>query len=215
MSETARAFPVSEPVCNWTGCCRSSEARVVERSLCLPHFFEFSYRRMNGIRRVLDDASLDRELIGDAQGFLSQVVSQTTQFATQIKLLDPALRDHFLALSTAAAELYNRVRRAPRLPRRLNYLLRSGIAAPEILERCSTVNISQRGACLELNSPQRAGREIVLERLDVNRAARVKIAWVKEVPEGKFFAGIEILDHDDFWGLGIREVPAPRSRSGG
>ena len=201
MPESARALPIAECLCNWTGCGHTSEARVAERPLCLQHFFEFSYRRMNAIRRVLDDSGPDRELIGDAQIFLSQVVSQTTQLATQIKLLDPALRDHLLALSTAAAELYNRVRRAPRLPRRINCLLRSGIVSPEISERCTTLNISQRGACLELSSPHRSGREITLERLDLNRSARVKIAWVKDSPDGRFLAGVEILDHDDFWGL--------------
>jgi len=214
VSETARALPKEVRDCAWTGCGRASDAHVAHRSLCLEHFFEFSHRRMDSIRRVLGDSELSRELIGDAHTFLSEVIAQTTQLATQVKLLEPALRDQLLSLSTSAAELYNRVRRAPRLSRRLYCLLRPGIASSEVLERCFTVNISQRGACLELASPQRIGREITLERLDTRQSARAKVAWTRQEPSGKYFAGVEILDSEDFWGLSVSAaMPGPGESS--
>ena len=137
MSDTARSLPDRALFCSWTGCNRNSEATLAERGLCLAHFFEFAYRRINGIRRMLDDPDHSRVFLSEAQSFLSEVVSQTTQLSTRIKLLDPSLRQHLLSLSTAAAELYKRVRRAPRLPRRVPCLLRSGIVSPEIGEPCS------------------------------------------------------------------------------
>lgn len=189
-------------MCSWTGCSRNSDGMLAERELCIEHFFEFAYRRINGIRRMLDDPDQSRVLMGEAQAFLSQVVSQTTHLATQVKPIDPSLREHLLSLSTGAAELYNRVRRAPRLARRVPCLLRSGIISPEIGEPCQTVNISQRGACLESSASPRAGREMKLERTDNKKSARVKISWVDRQGTGKYLIGIEILDCKDFWGLG-------------
>ena len=202
VSESAGTPPLEPHSCNWTGCARVADLQLAERRLCLDHFFEFATRRMDSIRRVLDDRQHNRELLGDAQAFLSQVVSQTTQLATQVRLLDPALRDRLLTLSTSAADIFNHIRRAPRLPRRIACALLLGTIAPEVADRCFTVNVSQRGACLDLNFPQRAGREVTLQRLDTNRFSRAKIAWVKDAPGGRFLAGIEILDTDDFWGLG-------------
>jgi len=198
-------------LCSWTGCSRNSDAMLAERDLCVEHFFEFAYRRMNGIRKMLDDPDQSRVLMGEAQAFLSQVVSQTTQLATQVKLLDPSLRDHLLSLSTGAAELYNRVRRAPRLTRRVPCLLRAGIVSPEIGEPCQTLNISQRGACLESNASPRAGREMKLERTDNQKSALVKISWINRQDTGKYLIGVEILDSEDFWGLGKMEGSPARS----
>jgi len=205
VSDNVTAFPGGAPSCGWTGCGRASHACISGRFLCLEHFFEFSYRRMNSIRAILDTSDPNRALMSEAQTFLSDVVSQTTRLATEIKRLDPALRDHLLALSTSAADLYNRVRRAPRLPRRIPCLLRTGILSPEIAERCSTLNISQRGACLELDSTRRPASEVLIERVDTKISARARVAWFKDTPSspGKCLVGIEILDNDDFWGLGL------------
>ena len=75
------------------------------------------------------------------------------------------------------------------------------------------MDISQSGACLEVNSPQRAGREIILERLDTKRSARAKVAWVREELSGKYFVGVEILDDEDFWGLGTAgTIPGESTR---
>ena len=202
MSDTAKAPSNENRTCNWTGCGRAPHSQLGERWLCLDHFFEFSYRRMNVIRRVVDDRDHNRELLGDAHVFLSEVVAQTTQLATQIRLLDPKLRDQLLVLSTSAAELFNQVRRDPRVPRRIGCLLRLGMPASEISEQCCTVNISQRGACLQLSFPQRAGREVILERLDTRQSARAKIAWVKDTSGDRFLAGVKTLDAEDFWGFG-------------
>ena len=211
VSDTAKALPpIEATLCNWTGCSRTSEAQLAERRLCLQHFVELSSRRMNVIRRVLDDADRRRELVSDAQDFLLQVLSQTTQLATQLKLLDPKLQERLLFLSTSAADLSTRVRHSPRLSRRTSCLLRLGSDRSDVGERCSNVNISQRGACLELPSPQRSGREITLERIDTKRSAHAKVAWVKEVADGKFLAGVEILDHEDLWGLGTSLVASTK-----
>ena len=61
------------------------------------------------------------------------------------------------------------------------------------------MNISQRGACLELHTPQRVGREISLERLNNKGSTRAKIAWVQQKDGGKYLIGVEILDNEDFW----------------
>jgi hypothetical protein len=189
--------------CGWSGCGRAAQAYFTGRSFCLDHFLELTHRRMQSIVQIIESDSQERNVSPEAQNFLSEVISETTVLAAQTKLLAPNQRDELISLSTKAAELYRRIHRAPRFPRHVACLLRAGVLSTEISEKCYTVNISVRGACLEVRSLGKVGRTILLERADTKRSARAKIAWAKENTAGRFLVGLEILDHEDFWGLGV------------
>jgi hypothetical protein len=192
--------------CNWTGCGRTSGAKIANRRLCLEHFLEFSDRRVGTIEQALAGDSGERNLPPEVLGFLSQVISQTMVFATETKLLAPLYRDNLIALSTRAAEIYKRVQRMPRIARRIACSVRTGVSAKEGAERCFTVNVSLRGASLEAEQALKLGQTIVLERADVpKKSARARVAWIRQSEAERFVVGVEILDEEDFWGLGKQE----------
>jgi PilZ domain len=189
--------------CSWTGCDRAAGAQSAERALCLEHFLEDSQRRVESILQALEAGSGERNLSPEVQSFLSQVVSQTTVLATETRLLGPLQRDTLIELSTKAAEIYRRIQRMPRIARRIACRARTSMLVKEIPELCFTVNVSQRGACLELRQTVKMGQTITLERVDLPGGfARAKVAWTKQLAEQKFAVGIEIADREDFWGLG-------------
>jgi hypothetical protein len=186
--------------CSWTGCERASGTKLAERALCPEHFLQDSHRRVATIQEMFTDNSEERNFSLEVQSFLSEVISQAAILATETKFLAPSQRDNLIELSTTAAKVYKRIQGA-RTVRRVRCLLRTGVASTELPEKCFTVNISQRGACLEIRQALRASQMITLERLDTGSCARGRVAWITQTGPEKFTAGVEILDAEDFWGL--------------
>lgn len=187
--------------CSWAGCSRLSEADLAKRALCIDHFRQFSDTRLESIRRESVNNSGPRKFSPEGQNFLSQLISQTTLLATGVRLLAPVVRADLIELSTAAAEIYRQLHREPRLTRRVPCLLRTGIVAPEISELCFTVDISARGACLEVRQSLTKNQEITLERPESGACTRARVAWSRQGETNKSTVGVELLGNDDFWGL--------------
>ncbi len=187
--------------CSWTGCERTSTAKVSERALCLEHFLEVSRRRVESIKGTFDTGTEERNLSPEVQTFLTEVISQTTLLAMETRLMAPRQRDDLIELSTTAAEIYKRIQRAPRIARRVCCLVSTGLVSKEIPEKCYTINVSRRGACIEIRQALRMGQPITLERVDTRRTALAKVAWTKPTVLDRLMVGVEILDEEDFWGL--------------
>jgi PilZ domain len=192
-------------LCNWTGCERPSGAMLAERPLCLEHFLLFSDRRIATIQEMFTGGFDEHNFSPEIQSFLTQVISQTAILATQTRLLAPSHRDDLIRLSTVATNIYSRIHRAPRHARRVRCLLRNGMVCCEVSERCFTVNISRRGACVEIRQLLRVGQTITLEREDTKECASATVAWTKQSSAQRILTGLQILDKEDFWGLGPSE----------
>ena len=188
--------------CNWAGCDRAARSRVVERDLCLEHFLDYSQRRLETIQRSLAGSDEERHLPPEVQSFLSEVISQTTILAMETRLLAAHQRDNLIKLSTTAAEIYKRIQRTPRLVRRVCCLVSTGTVPTEIPEKCYTVNVSKHGACIELRQSLKQGQTITVEKANSRKCARGKVAWIKQTMLKRYLVGIEILDDEDFWGMG-------------
>ena len=188
--------------CNWTGCERPSGAKLAERPLCLEHFLLLSHGRIATIQEMFTGGFDERNFSPEIQSFLTQVISQTAILATQTRLLAPSHRDDLIRLSTVATKIYSRINRAPRHAKRVCCLLHTGMFSSEVSERCFTVNVSRRGACVEIRQLLRVGQTITLERDDTKECARVTVAWTKQSSAQRILTGLQILDKEDFWGLG-------------
>jgi hypothetical protein len=188
--------------CNWTGCERPSGAKLAERPLCLEHFLLLSHGRIATIQEMFKGGFDERNFSPEIRSFLTQVVSQTAILATQIRMLAPSHRDDLIRLSTVATKIYNRINRAPRHAKRVCCLLRTGMFSSEISERCFTVNISRSGACVETRQSLKVGQTITLERDDTKECARATVAWTKQSSAQRTLTGLQIIDKENFWGLG-------------
>jgi len=160
------------------------------------------------MERAFNSETGERNVAPDTQSFLSNVISQTMLLAAQTRLLAPTHRETLLVLSTRAAEMYKRIQREPRLFRRIGCLVRTGVVSTETAEKCYTVNVSLRGACVELKQGLRVSQMVILEREDTKRSARAKVAWVKQAGADRYMTGLELQDVDDFWGLGPEGIAA-------
>ncbi len=136
----------------------------------------------------------------DIQTVLSEMVSQIPTVVAGKRLLNPELRDKFMALSETAARLYKQARRPPRFDRSVSCQIRVSVLSSEAPLRVSTVNVSQRGASVETTHPFQTKQVITLQREDTGKRVSAKVVWVKKAAKG-FAVGLEILDHEDFWGL--------------
>jgi len=195
--------------CSWTGCDRISGAKLLERELCLEHFLEYADRRIATILHSVDNGAEQRNLSPEVQKLLSDVIAQTMRLATETKLLSPLYRDHLIALSSSAADIYRRIQRTPRIARRFACRIRQGTRVLDGSEDCFTVNVSQQGACIEVGQSLKMEQIIFLERTDTARkTAKARVAWIKRLDTGKMAVGLEILGEADFWGLEKRETHA-------
>jgi hypothetical protein len=188
--------------CNWTGCERPSGAMLAERPLCLEHFLLLSHGRIATIQEMFTDGFDEHNFSPEIRSFLTQVISQTAILATQIRMLAPHHRDDLIWLSTVATKIYSRINRAPRHAKRVCCLLRTGMFSSEVSERCFTLNISRRGACVEIRQLLKVGQTITLEREDTKECTGATVAWTKQSSAQRILTGLQILDKEDFWGLG-------------
>jgi hypothetical protein len=76
------------------------------------------------------------------------------------------------------------------------------MVSTEVAESCSTVDVCQRGASVKTGCPLQVKQIITLEREDTGKRARTKVVWVKKKAANVFVVGLEILDQEDFWGIG-------------
>jgi len=158
--------------------------------------------RLEEFRMRLQSASpVGKERIAFSQ-FLTELISQTTMLAATAKFLAPLQRDQFYELSLAAAELFKRVQRNPRVLRNMPILIYREADPPSQRELTSTVDVSKQGACVSTGRVWKDREELWVEKPTNQLRARARIAWLKANPPSQTLIGLEILDCEDFWGLG-------------
>jgi hypothetical protein len=192
---------MGEGVCGWAGCSSGAEATLDGRALCRNHFYDMAGRRLAEYRAQLqrtEPAWADR--IGVTK-FLSEIINETTNLVASAKFLGHLERDQFLGLSLAAAELYKRIQRNPRLARNMPMLVYRETESAGRKELTNTINISKRGACIATSRFRDTGEKIWIEKPGNHQRTLVRIAWVKKNAPSEFLMGLEILDNEDFWNL--------------
>jgi hypothetical protein len=186
--------------CGWVGCSNPSVASLDQRPLCVEHFLRAAQRRLTTIEASVNKQAGDRDVPADIQTVLSEMVSQVPTVVASTRLLNPELREKFMVLSETAARLYKQARRPPRFDRSVPCQIRVSVLSSETPLRVSTLNVSQRGASVETTHPFQTTQVVTLQREDTGKRVSAKVVWVKKAAKG-FAVGLEILDHEDFWGL--------------
>jgi len=192
---------MGEGACGWAGCSNGAEATLDGRALCRNHFYDLAGRRLVEYRvqlRRTEPAGADR--IGVTK-FLSEIINETTNLVASAKFLGPLEREQFLGLSLAAAELYKRIQRNPRLARNMPVLVYRETESTGRKELTNTIDISKRGACIATSRLRETGEKIWIEKPGNHQRTPVRVAWVKKNTPSEFLMGLEILDNDDFWNL--------------
>jgi hypothetical protein len=190
------------PGCSWAGCSHPPNTSFEGRPFCIAHFLEMAPRRLESIETTLNNQPGARHLSSSIQSVLSQMISEMSALAAGTRQLHPELREKLISLSETAAKLYKRARRPPRFGRSVACRIRISVISTDAPESCSTVDVSQRGASVTTVRPPQVKQLITLEREDTGRRARAKVVWIKQKTATVFMVGLEILDQEDFWGVG-------------
>jgi PilZ domain len=185
--------------CCWAGCEFVSDASFGGRALCRDHFCQL-------VTKFLEEGRRDLPQLGDKDKLklassLSEIISETTLMASKAKFLSAAQRDQLLKLSVTALELYNWTKRSPRVNREFLVEIATGDLDNRVREITKTIDVSQKGACVQTTLWLKVGEEIRIAWLHANREARARVAWVSNSQPPYMKIGLEILEADDFWSL--------------
>jgi hypothetical protein len=206
---------MNESTCGWAGCSKGAEAELDARPLCRSHFFEIAAKWVEKHRESLQRTEPTGEHRLAVLKFLSELISQTTNLATRAKFLSPSQRDQFNELSTAALGLYKRVQRDPRVPLNMPILLHRDTSLEESQELTYTVDVSKKGASIATIRSCGVGEKIWIQKPTNPLRSLARVAWVKKTGPAQFLIGLDILDHENFWGANILSpvrIRKPRSR---
>jgi len=201
---------MQEGTCGWSGCSSKPEATLEGRRLCRSHFHDASATRIEEFRRHLRRIAPGKEDPTAALNFLSEIISQTTTLAASAKLLDPGQRDQFLKLSLSAAQLYKRVKRNARIRRNMPILVYRETDSSGMKELTNTIDVSKRGVCIATSWLWEIGEKIWIEKPGNRLRTLARVAWLQKGEPTQYLMGLDILDHDDFWGL--LEAPPKKKR---
>lgn len=187
--------------CAWIGCSQPPRASLDNRSLCIEHFLDLSQRSLNLLEQELEHEPGKRNFPPGIENILPQMISEISLLAVGTKLLHPDAREMLISLSVTASALHKRVLRPPRFDRHVECLVQSDAILSDLAETCFTVNVSQRGACVETQRPFAVKQVITLEQPDTGRRTKAKVIWIHEKAGTTYAVGLELLDPEDFWGL--------------
>jgi hypothetical protein len=192
---------MDEGTCEWAGCNNNAEGALEGRPLCRTHFYEIGTKRIEQIRDSLQQTTPSGSRDIAILKFVSELISQTTNLVVQAKFLSPWQRDQLRDLSWSALELYKRIHRNQRVPLSLPIILfrEAGIVGNQ--ELTNTVNISKRGACIATISACVVDERIWIQKTTSPLRTLARVAWTKKNGPSQYLAGIELLEHKNFWGL--------------
>ena len=187
--------------CAWIGCANTAEASLSGRAMCRDHFYETGKNLVNSYRESLQKFAPEGTQATVVLTCLSEVISETTSLVARAKFLGPWQLDQFHGLCVSAMELYRRIQRSPRMQRVLPLLLHR--ASGNDSELTSTVDISKRGACVSTGGKCAVGDQLLIESPPNPQRSLARVAWVKPAGRTRYLIGLEIVDHENFWGLAV------------
>jgi hypothetical protein len=201
---------MSNQQCSWAGCANDAEATLDFSPLCHVHFYEMASKQLEEYRDRLSEGDPTAPHRSKTLKFVSELIGETTNFVARTKVLAQAERDKFIQLSLAAAKLYSRVQRHPRVACNMPILICRQTDSTQNQELTNTVNVSKRGACISTKRAWRTGEKIWLQRPRIPLRALAWVVWEKNTGPSQFLIGVEILDREDFW---KSELAASEGRS--
>lgn len=90
------------PRCSWAGCSHPANTSFEGRPLCIKHFLELAPRHLESIEAALNDQTGARQVLGNIQAALSQMISETSALAASRNRLQADERERLISFSETA-----------------------------------------------------------------------------------------------------------------
>lgn len=188
-------------LCSATGCGQHAIAVVDLQQLCLAHLFTTCYERLEAINQNSKNWLFDETGLESERRFINECAQQATRIAWEEPALTNLERARLLDILLWANDLRKRFRRSPRNTISIPIRLISKMPRRWWHEETQTLDVSRHGAQTKCLHAVKDGDVLKVLRLDTGELAEARVVWRREKPFGAKEIGLEITDHENFWGL--------------
>jgi hypothetical protein len=173
---------------------------VVElRSVCLAHFLDVCYQRLDELSRSTKDWSYGGSAWDSARRITKECAQQAAAYSQHQSALSNLERARLLDIAMWAAELGRRLRRSPRSTINIAVRLISEMPGRCWCEETQTSDVSLHGAQTICNHAVEIGDTLKILRLDTEEQLEVRVVWQRQTTSDIQEIGLEVAGGKDFW----------------
>jgi hypothetical protein len=187
--------------CSAAGCDQRGVSSIDGEALCLSHFIDVCYARLERYEDSRKHHSLSVRDAESMRYFIHECSRQADQIEHAAKDLDNLVRAKLLHIILMASELGRHLRRSPRKAASIPVRLRCDKLGGAWEEDSKTVLLSRYGASVQCNHSAKPGESLQIVRFDTGQKAQARVAWQRPSESDSVRIGVEFVDCDNFWGL--------------
>jgi hypothetical protein len=187
--------------CGAAGCERQGVSSIDGEALCLSHFIDLCYSRMEQYEELRKTQGLSVRGAESMRHFIHECLGQAGEIEHTAADLDNLERAKLLHIILTASELKRHLRRSPRKAAAIPVHLCCDRLGGAWEGDSKTVLLSRYGASLQCSHPTKSGECLELVRFDTGEKAYVRVAWQGPVDRDTVRIGVEFVDCNNFWGL--------------
>ena len=187
--------------CEIAGCEQTGAASLEGKALCLQHFINECFARLDLYEAMRKGASRTIQDADSVRRFIHECTRHADVLEHNAQDLDNLERAQLLNIILSAAELGRHLRRSPRKAASIAVRLSSDRLGGAWEENTETVLLSRHGALVRCKHPAKPGETIQLERADTGERAQARVAWQRAAASDDIRIGVEFLACENFWRL--------------
>lgn len=187
--------------CGATGCEQEVISFIDGEVLCLTHFIDLCYTRLERYDELRKQNCLSVTEAESMRHFIHECSRQADEIEHTSKNLDNLQRAKLLHIILSASELGRFLRRSPRKAAAIPVRLCCDKLGGSWEEDSKTVLLSRYGASVQCTHRAKPGESLQLVRFDTGQKAQARVAWQRPADSDGTRIGVEFVDCDNFWGL--------------
>lgn len=187
--------------CGATGCEQKVISFIDGETLCLTHFIDLCYTRLERYDELRKQNCLSVTEAESMRHFIHECSRQADEIEHTSKNLDNLQRAKLLHIILSASELGRFLRRSPRKAAAIPVRLCCDKLGGSWEEDSKTVLLSRYGASVQCTHRAKPGESLQLVRFDTGQKAQARVAWQRPADNDGTRIGVEFVDCDNFWGL--------------
>jgi len=157
------------------------------------------HTRLDEIRQLIDSKQLSGTEGEEIRTFLADCTGTAVSRAVESDRLNNRQRAEFLHIVLSSAQLLMRLRRSPRVERKIPLRLVGDPKTNPRIEDAMTQTVSKHGAMVSCEYPYMKGQIVDVMRLDTGRSAIARVAWHRPLGPAHHQVAVEILNRGNFW----------------
>lgn len=185
--------------CDLNGCEQLAFASLARYRLCEKHFLSGCRAGFEMCADLLKDrSSRNVQLVWQ---FIVECAKGAFELSQVANVLRPCEQSELVEILLRIEEMKRRLRRSVRRTVSIPVLLRSESPGRSWEEKTETLNVSCSGTALRCQHPVEVEEIVSLVRLDTGREAKGRVVWSKQKDSQQHEIGVELLGHENYWGL--------------